>query len=245
MAPSRTRRGARVVALSRQRGAFVRRAIVGDERLDLLRCLHGGRLIEPHQVVDARQRHQDRQMAAAATSNGATSLRWLLVRIRAVLAVPSTTSVARLAARVLRRGIGRAPAAGAAEEHRPRRPASRSAGDRAVRRRGVAHQAGHRAAASAARPVTLRARRADDRPASGRHRQADDATADAGRCRKHRHRRRARAQRDRRLRLGRRHRPWSRQRRWKDRRRGSSDGRQDLQMRPDINSPLYFFANRK
>ena len=68
---------------------------------------------------------------------------------------------------VLRRRAARAPRARRAARGRPRLPAARPAGDRALRRRGAADQARDRAAAHAARRHALRARRADDRPAPG------------------------------------------------------------------------------
>ena len=78
----------------------------------------------------------------------------------------------RRGVRVLRRRAARAPLARRAARGRPRLPAARPAGDRAVRRRGAAHQARDRAAARAARRHALRPRRADDRPASRRRREA-------------------------------------------------------------------------
>ena len=74
------------------------------------------------------------------------------------------------------RRVPRRPAGG-----RPRLPAARPAGDRALRRRGPADQACDRAAADAARQHALRPRRADHRTASRRRREAHGAARWAGR----------------------------------------------------------------
>ena len=62
---------------------------------------------------------------------------------------------------------------------RPRLPAAGPAGHRAVRRRGAADQARHRAAARPPRAHPLPAGRADHRPAPGRRRAADAASCTA------------------------------------------------------------------
>ena len=77
------------------------------------------------------------------------------------------------------------PAAARSLQHpargRARLPAPRPARDRAVGRRGAAHQARDGAAAGATRPHPLPARRADDRAASGRRATAARAAARARR----------------------------------------------------------------
>ena len=108
-----------------------------------------------------------------------------------------------------RRGVGvlRGRAAGAAHARRAaggrrRLPAARPAGDRAVRRRGAADQARHRAAARAARRCALCPGRAHDRAASFGCRETAGAARQPRRRRQHRHRRRARDARGPEQRLG-------------------------------------------
>ncbi len=119
-----------------------------------------------------------------------------------------------------RRGAG-VPLAARAARGGPRLPAPGPAGHGALGRRGAAHQAGHRAAARAARPLALHPRRAHHRPAPGRRGEAGGPAERAGGGRQHRDRGGARHARGGRQRLGDRHRP----------RRGRR-GRRDRRQRP-------------
>ena len=119
-------------------------------------------------------------------------------------------------------GVLRRRAAGPPFARRPagggsRLPAARPGGDRALRRRGPADQARHRAAANPARQHSLHPGRADDRTPSLGCRQADGPARRPRRIRQHRHRRGARHAGRQRERLGDRH----RSRRW---RRGGKGG---------------------
>ena len=77
--------------------------------------------------------------------------------------------------RVLQRRAARAPSARRAAPGRRRLSSPRPAGDRALRWRGAAHQAGGGAAARRTRRRALRSRRAHDRAASIRRRETDGA----------------------------------------------------------------------
>jgi hypothetical protein len=83
-------------------------------------------------------------------------------------------------------GRGHRPAAAAAAGDRPGLPEAGPAGHGAFRRRGAAHQAGHRTAAQPARAHALRAGRTHHRPACVGCGQAAGAAAAAGGRRKHR-----------------------------------------------------------
>ena len=116
------------------------------------------------------------------------------------------------------RRAGRRPEPRDAARGRARLPATGTAGDRAERRRGAAHQARHRAPACPSRSRALPARRADLGAAPRRHRAAAAPAAPPRRRRQHRGPGRARPRCDRHGRLGDRPRSWRR-------RRGRSGGR--------------------
>ena len=122
--------------------------------------------------------------------------------------------------RVLRRRAGDRPAPEDARRRRSRLRPARPAGADAVRRRGAAGQAGHRAAEAVDRPDDLRPRRADDRPALRGHPQAARRAAGAGRQGQHGDRHRAQPRRHQERRLDHRHGPRGRQRRRPGDRRG-------------------------